>query len=215
MPEQYTIKAGDHLTAIADSLGLPDTQTILAQSANDALGKRPHPDMLNPGETLTVPDLEPLKFTLATGKRHQLTVNRPKAKLCVTFATFQGKPTAATSAEVTPESKPSEKVSLDSGKLEKKIPPTCPQAQVLITSPVAGKPDIHWRLRLGHLARIEGDEGAFARLRNLGYYRAVPADTDARERRAAIEEFQFDQGLTLSGTMDDDTRAKIEEIYGC
>jgi peptidoglycan hydrolase-like protein with peptidoglycan-binding domain len=65
------------------------------------------------------------------------------------------------------------------------------------------------------LARIEGDEGAFARLRNLGYYRAVPADTDARERRAAIEEFQFDQGLTLSGTMDDDTRAKIEEIYGC
>ena len=85
MPTQYKVKLGDHLTGIADGLGLPDTQTILSQSANDALGQRKHPEMLKPGETLTLPDLKLLKFTLATGQRHKLTIQRPKAKLCVSF----------------------------------------------------------------------------------------------------------------------------------
>jgi len=215
MATQYRVKAGDHLTGIADRLGLPDTQTILSQSGNDSLGKRKHPEMLDPGETLTLPDLKPLKFTLSTGKRHKLTIQRPKAELRVSFVTFQGKPTAATAAEVTPESKPVQKVSLDSGKLETKLAPTCEQALVKIAAPNDSRPDLEWRLHLGHLPRSESDEGALARLRNLGYYRVVREDADARERRAAIEEFQFDQGLTLTGEMDDDTKAKIEDLYGC
>jgi hypothetical protein len=214
MPEQRKVQPGEHLTGIAEELGLADTKTILSKSA-DSLSKRPHPEMLNPGETLTVPDLEPLKFTLATGKRHKLTIQRPKAKLRVTFDTFQGKATAATDAEVTLEGKPAEKQSLDSGKLEMKIAPACAQALVKVKSADDHRPEIHWRLKLGFLVRSESDEGALARLRNLGYYRAVASNAEPRERRAAIEEFQFDQGLTLSGTLDDDTKKKIEEIYGC
>jgi hypothetical protein len=215
VPTQYQVKAGDHLTAIAERLGFRDTQTILSQAANNSLSGRPHPEMLNPGETLSLPDLKPLTFSLATGKRHRLTIPRPKAKLCVAFVTFQGKATTASDAEVTPDGRPAQKLGLDSGKLETKIPPACGQAVVTIASGDDGKPDLEWHLRLGHLPRSEGDEGAFARLRNLGYYRVVPKDADARERRAALEEFQLDQGLTLTGELDDATRAKIEEVYGC
>jgi len=215
MPEQRKVQLGEHLTAIAERLGLPDTKTLLDMPANDSLADRPHPEILNPGESITLPDLEPVKHTLATGKKHKLTIQRPKVKLSVTLMTFQGKPTAATDAEVTPEGKPAEKVSLGGGKFETKIQATCAQALVKVTSPDAKKPDIHWKLRLGFLGRSETDEGALARLRNLGYYRVVPKDAEPRERRAAIEEFQFDQGLTQSGTLDDDTRAKIEEVHGC
>jgi hypothetical protein len=214
MPEKLKVQPGEHLTAIAERLGLPDTQIILSQSANSSFRDRPHPEMLNPGETLTVPDLQPVKFTLATGKRHKLTIRRPKAKLRVKLVTFQGKATIATEAEVTPDGEPAEKASLDAGKLEAKLPPACPQALVKVKSPDEGSPDVHWRLRLGHLVRSESDEGALARLRNLGYYRVVAKDADVRERRAAIEEFQFDQGLTLSGKLDDDTKKKLEEIHG-
>ena len=215
MPEQRKVGPGDHLTAIAERLGLPDTQTILAESANESFRDRPHPEMLNPGEILSLPDLEPVKHTLATGQRHKLTIQRPKAKLRVSFKTFSGKPTAAAQATLKLEGEAPEQISLDGGSLDKPIPPACPTAGVEMPAVAEGKPEIHWRLRLGHLLRSEGDQGALARLRNLGYYRAVPASADANERRSAIEEFQFAQGLTVTGTLDDETRAKIEEIYGC
>jgi hypothetical protein len=215
MPEQRKVEPGDHLTGIAEKLGLPDTQTILLQSANADFRDRPHPEMLNPGETLSLPDLEPLKYTLATGKRHKLTIPRPKAKLCVAFTTFQGKPTAASQVELRLNGKAPEAISLSDGVLEEPISPTCPLAEVKMPASAEGKPEVHWRLRLGHMVRSEGDEGAFARLRNLGYYRVVPKAADARERRSAIEEFQFVQGLTVSGTLDDATRATIEDLYGC
>jgi hypothetical protein len=215
MPTQRKVRPGEHLTGIVDGLGLANVHTILSQPANESLRKRPHPEILNPGEILVVPDLEPLKFTLATGKRHKLTIERPKAKLRATFTTFHGEPSGATNAEITPENKPTLNISLDAGKLETKIAPACTQALIKVKSPVDNKPDIHWHLRLGYLVRPEGDEGALARLRNLGYYRVVVSEADLRERRAAIEEFQCDQGLALSGALDEDTKAKIEEVHGC
>jgi hypothetical protein len=38
---------------------------------------------------------------------------------------------------------------------------------------------------------------------------------EPRERKSAIEEFQADQGIKLSGELDDATKAKIAEIHGC
>jgi hypothetical protein len=215
MPTQYKVKPGDHLTAIADSLGLEDTDTILSQPGNSALADRKHPEMLSPDETLAIPDLKPRTFTLATGQRHKLTVKIPKAKLCVGLVTFVGQPSSAAQAEVTLEGKAPESKSLDDGKLELPIAPACAQATIKLAASDEHKPDVSWNLQLGHLPRAESDDGLFTRLRNMGYYRAVADELDARERRSAIEEFQRDQGLKLTGELDDDTKAKIEDVYGC
>jgi hypothetical protein len=215
MPTQYRVKPGDHLTAIADRLGLEDTQTLLSQPGNSALADRKHPEMLDPDETLAIPDLKPMTFTLATGQRHKLTVKCPKAKLCVGLVTFVGQPSSAGEAEVTLQGRSPETKSLDGGKLDMPIPPACGQATIKLASSDEHKPDVAWNLQLGHLPRIESDEGLLERLRNLGYYRAVADTLDERERRSAIEEFQHDQGLTLTGQLDEDTKAKIEEVYGC
>jgi hypothetical protein len=215
VPGQRSIQAGDHLTKIAEQLGLPDTETILSLEANAPLRDRPHPEMLDPGELVTLPDVEPLQFTLATGKRHELTIHRLKPKLRVAFTTFAGRSVTATEAEVKCAGRPAETKGLADGELEMPIPPTCPLAEVELPASVEGRPAVRWRLRLGYLRRNESDEGAFARLRNLGYYRQVAKEAETRERRSAIEEFQFAQALPLTGTLDDATRAKIEEIYGC
>lgn len=215
MPTQYKVKPGDHLTAIADRLGLEDTETLLSQPGNSALADRKRPEMLDPDEILAIPDLKPMTFTLATGQRHKLTVKRPKAKLCVGMVTFVGQPSSASAAEVTLEGKPPETKSLDGGKLDMPIAPACGRATIKLAASDESKPDIAWNLQLGHLPRVESDDGLLARLRNMGYYRTVADELDERERRSAIEEFQHDQGLTLTGQLDDDTKAKIEEVYGC
>jgi N-acetylmuramoyl-L-alanine amidase len=192
---------------------LPDTQKLL--SANESLANRPHPEMLQPGERLVIPDLEPMKHSLATGRRHKLVVPVPKCKLRVTFLSSGRKPVSATSAEVIPERGPEENVELTSGGFETSISPLCGTAQVKVAASETAPQEVEWVLHLGHLPRIESDAGAFARLRNLGYYRKVTDEDDARERRSALEEFQHDQNLPMSGKLDDKTRAKIEEIYGC
>jgi N-acetylmuramoyl-L-alanine amidase len=215
MPSQHTVAPGEHLTAIAAAAGFGDTKPILQHPDNAELAKRPHPTILEPGEQLTLPDLAPKTLGLATGKAHKIVVERPPAKLKLALKTFRGSATAATEGKLTLGDQPPKPVTLDGGAFEEPLVPTLESALLAVTAPDDKGPEIRWQLRLGHLGRSESEEGALARLRNLGYYRAVSKEVEPRERKSAIEEFQADQGMKLSGELDDATKAKIAEIHGC
>jgi hypothetical protein len=215
MPRRYVVQAGDHLLAITAREGFEDSASILEHPDNADQRRRRNPAILDPGEDLTLPDLKPKQVSLTTGRVHKIVVSRPKAKLKVVVRTFRGGESKAEEVHLALGEGPTEAVSLVAGTLEKPLPhPLCDRASM--TMKATGKhPELRWRLRLGHLGRIESDEGALARLRNLGYLRRVSDEAQSRERRSAIEEFQADHGLMLSGELDDDTRTKLEEIYGC
>ncbi|MCO5165666.1 MAG: peptidoglycan-binding protein [Planctomycetes bacterium] len=75
-------------------------------------------------------------------------------------------------------------------------------------------------LRLHALAPPDGLRGQQERLRNLGYYLGDlegedQLDEDAPDAwRSAVEEFQCDQGLPVSGMCDAATRARLVEVHG-
>ena len=211
---RYLVKAGDHLVALAARMGFDDPKRILEHPDNAGLKGRKNPALLDPGEELTI-EAKPKEVSLPTGQTHKIVVQAPKAKLKVSLKTFRGAATQATEAQLTLGGGAAEAVSLDGGALEKPLPDPLVDRAVLAVKGADGRPDLRWKLRLGHLGRIESDDGALARLRNLGYLRSVSGDAEPRERRSAIEEFQADNKLTLSGELDDATRAKLEEIHGC
>lgn len=216
MPKVHVVAPGEHLAAIATREGFGSVEPILQHGDNSALAGRPHPAILDPEEQVTIPDLAIKAFPVATGKRHKFVIKRLAVKLTVTMVTFRGTPTAATEAEVTASEEGPEPASLSGGKLEVPLSdPARPEAIVQVASAGEGLPDLRWELQLGGLGRSETDTGALARLRNLGYYRTVSADAEEREQRSAIEEFQKDQAMALTGRLDDATRAKIAEIHGC
>jgi hypothetical protein len=70
------------------------------------------------------------------------------------------------------------------------------------------------------LAGVETSAGALARLRNLGYFagdlpgEASGADEDPWAARSAIEEFQCDEGLAVTGEVDPDTQARLTKVHG-
>lgn len=215
MPTSHTIVRGEHLALVAFRAGFGDVQPVLDHPDNSTFAGRPHPTILDVGEALTIPDLTAKQISLATGQRHKLVIQRIKTKLEVVFKTFRGGDTAATTAALSIGDAPARSVSLDAGKMELPIKPADATAIARVQVPGDGEPELEWKLEIGALGRGESDAGALARLRNLGYYRAVSDDADDREQRSAIEEFQADQSLSVTGHLDDGTRTKIAEIYGC
>jgi hypothetical protein len=75
--------------------------------------------------------------------------------------------------------------------------------------------DLKISLRIGHLDPINEPSGQVARLRNLAYYPAPVGEIDEKLFRAAVEEFQCEHGLTVTGICEASTQAKLEEVYGC
>lgn len=215
MPRSHVVQAGENLSAIALASGFADGARILGHPDNSALSGRPHPGLLDEGESLTIPDPSPKSLSLATGNVHAIVAQRPTAKLKVAFKTFRGGATVATTAQVAPTGGAAQAVTLSSGAFEIPVDPRCPSALVTVPPLSEGQPELRWRLAPGYLRRSETDAGALARLRNLGYYRAVSGAAEAREVRSAVEEFQCDQNLKLTGALDDATKAKIAEVHGC
>ncbi len=49
---------------------------------------------------------------------------------------------------------------------------------------------------------------------NLGYVTGSKEEMEEQTRKMAIEEFQFENGVEVTGEMDDATQAKLVKVYG-
>jgi len=74
--------------------------------------------------------------------------------------------------------------------------------------------ELEYSIKIGHLDPIDEDSGWQARLINLGYHADPSGDTDQEQLRYAIEEFQCDHQLSVTGALDAETRAKLNELHG-
>ena len=75
--------------------------------------------------------------------------------------------------------------------------------------------DIEIPLKIGDLDPVEERTGQQARLDNLGY-RAGPVGGDNPEQfRSAVEEFQCDQDMKVTGDCDSTTQARLKKAHGC
>lgn len=75
-------------------------------------------------------------------------------------------------------------------------------------------------VKVGALAPLTTPEGQLQRLRNLGYFtgdlpgEAAGPDEDPFAVPGAVEEFQCDEGLPVTGQLDGPTQARLAEVHG-
>lgn len=75
-------------------------------------------------------------------------------------------------------------------------------------------------VKVGALAPLATPEGQLQRLRNLGYFlgdlpgEAIGPDEDPFAVPGAVEEFQCDEGLPVTGQLDGATLARLAEVHG-
>jgi len=210
MPTQHVVQQGECLSSIAKRYGLADYRTIYDDPANaDFKQLRPNPNLIYPGDVLVIPITRPPSFTLATGKEHKFVVKRPAAQLSLQIEvaaqhhyrlvvgdrTFTGQ-TDGQSPIVHP------------------IPPDAGSGRIELWPASSGNQQAEqglfgWDLQLGALDPIEELSGVQSRLANLGYYNGPVDGEPGDDLQLAVARFQGDQGLPITGDVDDDTRAAL------
>jgi hypothetical protein len=216
MASHYTVKPGDYVAKIAEENGFYDFLTIWEHAQNKQLKeKRKNPNVLAPGDELFIPDKTLKKESGATGQLHRFQVKPGKLLLRLVLEDLYGKPVANAKCELRVDGALFQLVSAADGKIEKEIPLTAQDAELVVTDGETALKNVKLKVQIGHLDPVEELSGQKARLSNLGYYLGSLDKDDAPQFRSAVEEFQCDQGLTVDGDCGAKTQAKLKEIHGC
>jgi Putative peptidoglycan binding domain len=232
--QTHVVEQGEHLPGIAKLHGFRDFNTILNDGDNAGLKEdRKNPNVLFPGDSIVIPDKTAKNAAGATGKLHIFNVKLQQVLLQIVVEDTDETPLAATPSSLKVKEKTVEQPTGADGMVKAFINEEDKDGELLLKDK-----KLNIRLRIGHLNPLivdpasetdskKREEAIIAwqdRLNNLGYFAGFTTkDTD--QLQWALQEFQRDHGWVLdpskesgkqlNGQTDQDTRDKLEEIYGC
>ena len=216
MAEYHTVEQGEHLSAIAENYGFYSVGTIWDHPNNASLkDQRKNPGVLLPGDQVFIPDKVSKKVDLSTGTSTTFRVKRDKLLIRFVVEDLFGVPLRNGKCEVHVEGRIDSKPTDDDGVIEISIKPGTQEASLVVTEKGSQLEGTELPIKIGHLDPVEERTGQIARLDNLGYFAGPLDDIDERQFTSAIEEFQSENGLTVTGICGDETQAKLKEVHGC
>ena len=209
MPRPYTVQPGDHLARIAARFGFLDERTIWDDPANAAIRQaRPNPQVLLPGDVVVIPDREVRVEEGQTERRHTFLVRRSRLRLLISVRDRFDVPQAGLTVPLAIDGEEQAAVTDGEGVVERAISPTSSTGRL---SALGEDPVV----QVGFLDPVESPTGWKARLNNLGYAAGPVGQASPLEERSAIEEFQCDFGLKISGAADGPTLQMLMKVHGC
>lgn len=211
----HVVKQGDHFSKVAAEYGFADWRTIWNNPANAELKKkRGNPNILYPGDKVTIPEKGEKTESMVTEQRHKFKKNGKPLKLRLMLKDLNFKPLANKKCVLHVDGKQFEITSEANGLVEHEIPPNAERARLLMgddRAPIT----LEVPIEIGHLDPVDTVSGQKARLNNLGYFAGPLDEEDESLFKSAIEEFQCDHKLTIDGKCGPNTQAKLKEIHGC
>ena len=206
----YIVKQGDCLSSIAEKYGMT-WQKIWNDPPNQNLRQiRLTPNVLLPGDRLSIPTREQRIETGATEQRHRFRRKSIPAKLRLRLLEG-GQPQANVQYTLIIEGEILSGTTDSDGLLEAHISPSAKEGMLRITE---GDSTAEYRLALGHIDPIETISGAQGRLHNLGYDPGTVDGQAGPRTRNTLRAFQKDYDLDITGEFDAATCDKLKDIYG-
>jgi LysM repeat protein len=204
----YTVAPGDHISGIAQSFGFDDYNTVWNDPGNaDLQTQRTDPHVLQPGDTLTIPEVKDQPTAnKPTSAKHQFQIQQSPLRLRLTLLDLSAKPMPSAAVTVAGTS-----LTTDSSGV---VEVTADKRAKDATLDVAGSAV---DLSIGGLNPPDdtSDAGYKARLYNLGFLWDPSVDDTDDEMVIALEDFQAQYSLTVSGQLDDATKAQLQQTHGC
>lgn len=212
----HTVKQGEHLSRLAEQYGFSDYRTIWNHPENAELKqKRQDPNVLYPGDTLSIPDRELREELRPTDKRHTFVLTRTNLKLRLVLESRFDKPVAnaACTLRINPDTW---NLTTDGrGRIEQDIRPEVEQAMLIVWDSKTVFDSMQVTFGIGHLDPVEEFSGQWGRLANLGYLSGQPAEENPEDFGSAVEEFQCENDLKVDGICGPKTQAKLKQVHGC
>jgi Putative peptidoglycan binding domain/LysM domain len=207
--QEYVVKPGDCISSVAEAHGL-FWETVWNDPGNAELRRRrKDPNVLQPGDRLTIPERRSKQVEAATEQRHRFQRKGVPAKLSLKIMD-NGQPRAGERYVLSIDGAVSEGTLDENGGLEVRIPPLAREGRLLV-----GDEMEEYRLSLGHLDPIDAVSGVQARLTSLGYDCGGADGELGPQTRDALRRFQRDEGLDATGEPDGATRDALLARYGC
>lgn len=204
----HTVKKGEHLAAIAAQYGFADTAAIWDHPDNQALkDQRKDPNVLLEGDEVAIPPAREKSETGETGRHHRIRIKRPRLMLRFVVQDGVGAPIANQSFTLEVDGTMIGGETKEDGLIEQEVPAGAKKGVLEVA-------DTRIEFEVGHLDPVEEVSGWRARLANLGYEPGDKDDPEDAVLRSAVEEFQCDAGIGVTGDLDDATLAKLREVYG-
>jgi hypothetical protein len=208
MATEHKVKQGDTVASVAERYGLfPDT--VWDDPANADLKKlRKDPNVLKPGDVLVIRDKEAKEESGAAEQRHRFRKKGVPAKFRLQLME-DDEPRANLDYVLEVDGGLFRGTTDGDGWLEQVIPPEAKKGVLLIGE------EERFELQLGHIDPVTEVSGAQSRLNNLGYDCGRPDGKLGDKTAAALRSFQQQQGLTVTGELDQATQDKLVEIHCC
>jgi hypothetical protein len=197
----HTVIQGEHIPGIAKQNGFRDFLTIWNHPSNAALKKlRKNPNILFPGDQVFVPALVPKTEDRPTTAVHKFQVSSKKLKLRIVLKDFDNQPIPNTTCSLQVQGASHSLITTAAGLIECEIDPTDQDGVLKVPSL-----DLEYPIKIGYLNPVLESPGTKERLMNLGYLNP--------DQPSAIEEFQCDHQLKVTGILDESTKTKLEQVH--
>ena len=201
------VNVGDSIPSIAHDHG-HFWETIWNLGANAELkAKRKNPNILAPGDEVTVPPIRVQDHKGSTDTRHKFVRNGIPAKLKMQLFLL-GEPRRNEPYTLILDDEIIHGTTDADGNLEHFIKPNCKGGVLRLNG---GKEE--YPVRVGHLNPLEIVSGQKQRLNNLGFNCGDESDEKSEQFSQAITQFQGENGLKQTGEIDDATKAKLESLH--
>ncbi len=163
MSIDYTVHQGDCISSIANQFGFFE-DTIWYHEANAELRQiRPDPNVLQPGDIVSIPDRSPKQESCGTDQRHRFV--RKGIPVMLDIQLFdEDEPRSNLPFTVVVEGQYLEGSTDGEGRIRIGIPPGARNAELRLEN------DAPILLNLGEMDSDDTIEGLQARLHNLGFY---------------------------------------------
>lgn len=202
-----TVNPGDSIPSIAHDSG-HFWETLWNLPANaDLKNKRKNPNILAPGDEVTVPPIRVKDYSCATDSRHSFKRKGVPAKLKMQLF-LMGEPRRNEPYTLILDDEMIKGTTDGDGNLEHFIKPNTKGGVLRLNG---GKEE--YPVRVGHLNPMDNISGQKQRLNNLGFNCGDESNEKSEKFSEAISQFQGENGLKVTGEMDDATKSKLESLH--
>jgi N-acetylmuramoyl-L-alanine amidase len=211
VPKVQRVKQGDCISSIAHVHGfLPET--IWRDAANASLRKvRADPDILYPGDEITIPDKCAKEESAGTDQRHRFRRRGVPACLRLRLVDHEYNPRKDVEYRLEIDGESRTGVTDGDGRIEEPIPPSAIRAVLVIDSDQRHE---EYEIPLGYVDPPSEIEGVQQRLKNLGLDCGAVDGNMGERTTAALKQFQRLHGFEPTGRLDDSTRNELESVHG-
>jgi len=202
----YEVQPGECIESIAYEQGFL-WQTLWNLPANAELKSHRSPNVLLPGDRVTIPAIRLQQASCQTDQSSKFELHGAHTRFQLRFLDDQQQPRSGLRYQLTIDGKTTSGTLDSQGSLNVPIPCNASKGRIrLQTEP---NPETY-PLDFGHLDPVSSPTGIRGRLNNLGFSCASDGDWDEDLRRA-IQRFQLVHNLPATGKLDDQTRQALKQ----